>query len=92
MVFYPQYKQGQIFANPEGQIANRYSRTAAQRHAVQPHAERAKRAERVGWSGSGELLILLEEPFILVVGSNPKPRYRIPFQQSKCPVSQTNAH
>jgi len=34
----------------------------------------------------------IEEPFILVVRTNPKPRYRITFQQSKRSVPHTDAH
>jgi hypothetical protein len=58
-------------------------------------AERSERSGRLGKAHVGRQRFadfLLEEPFILVMRTNPKPRYRVAFQQSKRSVSQTNAH
>jgi hypothetical protein len=77
---------------PEGTIQY----PCAQRHALQPpRASAASEACRVnahvGRHGKDLLIFLLEEPLILVMRTNPKPRYCVTFQQSKRSVSQTNA-
>jgi hypothetical protein len=74
-------------------LAKGWLTVSISRAAKRAQARRSLSGECACWAAWQRFAdFLLEEPLILVMRTNPKPRYRVTFQQSKRSVSQTNAH